>query len=167
MDQALPEAEVLAGFQAMLKELTINSRPLLTTLTILAGEYRAYASQIVNLIEKRLNHVRRFRLPIMYLIDSIIKDFPEEYVPIFSEHLVTLFAETFENADTENTNKVRRKLYELRTTWDDVFKPRVLYNLDVKIRQIDSGWPVRVKKNVVKKHAENGNMSSSDEFSTR
>lgn len=24
----------------------------------------------------------------------------------------------------------RKKLYELRTTWDDVFPPRILYELD-------------------------------------
>jgi len=31
----------------------------------------------------------------MYLIDSIIKEFPEDYVPIFSKNLVQLFADTF------------------------------------------------------------------------
>ena len=34
----------------------------------------------------------------MYLIDSIIKEFPEEYVPIFSNNLVKLFVETFKGS---------------------------------------------------------------------
>jgi hypothetical protein len=161
---AVQENEVTAGFHAMLEELKINSRPHLTTLTILAGEYRQYASQIVSLIETRLHRVRRYRLPVMYLIDNIIKEFPEEYVPIFSANLVTFFAETFRNAKTDE----RTKLYELRTTWDGVFQAKVLYNLDVQIHQIDAGWPIRVKKNQngVKRESENGNISSSDEFST-
>ena len=51
--------------------------------------------QIVTLIENQLNKVKKYRLPIMYLIDSIIKEFPEDYVPIFSKNLVQLFADTF------------------------------------------------------------------------
>ena len=27
----------------------------------------------------------------------------------------------------------RPKLYALRTTWDDVFEPRILYDLDIKV----------------------------------
>ena len=40
--------KVTAGFHAMLEELKINSRPHLTTLTILPGEYRQYASQVIS-----------------------------------------------------------------------------------------------------------------------
>ena len=46
-DAPVPESEVKAGFQAMLEELKVNSRPHLTTLTILAGEYRQFAKQVL------------------------------------------------------------------------------------------------------------------------
>lgn len=154
-NEEVPETEVEAGFQAMLNELKVNSRPHLTTLTILAGEYRQFAKQIVTLIENQLNKVKKYRLPIMYLIDSIIKEFPEDYVPIFSKNLVQLFADTF-----KVTVDQRPKLYALRTTWDDVFEPRILYDLDIKIKAIDCNWPVRVNR--IKETRD----SSSDEFSS-
>jgi len=154
-NEEVPETEVEAGFQAMLNELKVNSRPHLTTLTILAGEYRQFAKQIVTLIENQLNKVKKYRLPIMYLIDSIIKEFPEDYVPIFSKNLVQLFADTF-----KVTVDQRPKLYALRTTWDDVFEPRILYDLDIKIKTIDCNWPVRVNR------TRDTRDSSSDEFSS-
>lgn len=152
----VPETEVEAGFQAMLNELKVNSRPHLTTLTILAGEYRQFARQIVTLIENQLTRVKRYRLPIMYLIDSIIKEFPEEYVPIFSRNLVQIFADTF-----IVTVDQRSKLYTLRTTWDNIFEAKILYDLDIKIKTIDHNWPVRVRNNQNREAA----ASSSDEFS--
>ena len=84
----------------------------------------------MDLIEARLSRVGQYRLPIMYLVDSIIKEFPEEYVPIFSTNLVTFFSTTFEHTKPAAD---RTKLYELRNTWDDVFQAETLYNLDVKV----------------------------------
>jgi len=157
-DAPVPESEVKAGFQAMLEELKVNSRPHLTTLTILAGEYRQFAKQIVALIETQLNRVRKYKLPIMYLIDSIIKEFPEEYVPIFSNNLVKLFVETF-----KGQGESRTKMYDLRNTWDDIFAPEILFKLDVTVKNIDKNWPLRVKSTpkAIREHA-----SSSDEFSS-
>ena len=80
----------------------------------------------------------------------------------------------------------RPKLYALRTTWDDVFEPRILYDLDIKvniskfifinrmiiqmfiamtyadfqIKTIDCNWPVRVNR------TRDTRDSSSDEFSS-
>jgi hypothetical protein len=163
---APPETEVKAGFQAMLEELKVNSRPHLTTLTILAGEYRQFAKQIVGLIEAQLARVRKYRLPIMYLIDSIVKEFPEDYVPIFSNNLVKLFAETF-----KVQAEFRTKLYDLRNTWDEVFAPSLLYTLDTTVRKLDRNWPVRVhpvKPESLPVNSRTGNNAetTSDEFSS-
>ena len=38
----------------MLEELKVNSRPHLTTLTILAGEYRQYALQVIFMITDKI-----------------------------------------------------------------------------------------------------------------
>ena len=39
----------------MLEELKVNSRPHLTTLTILAGEYRQYALQVIFMITDKIS----------------------------------------------------------------------------------------------------------------
>ena len=84
----------------------------------------------------------------MYLIDSIVKEFPEDYVPIFSSNLVYLFSETFKVYVSYllilipiyfffyRQAESRTKLYDLRNTWDDVFAPSLLYTLDITVRNI-------------------------------
>lgn len=146
----------------MLNELRVNSRPHLTTLAILAGEYRAYADQIVGLIEKRLKEAPKYRIPVLYLIDHIIKDFSEDYVHHFSVNLVKLFAETFKHSSPDPD---RKKLYELRTTWDDVFPPKILYELDSTVKKIDKKWPVRVTAVKQERSSRTPHSQSSDEFS--
>ncbi|CAG5096384.1 Oidioi.mRNA.OKI2018_I69.XSR.g14592.t1.cds [Oikopleura dioica] len=158
-DQAFID-NIIRGFGGMLNELRVNSRPHLTTLAILAGEYRAHADQIVDLIEQRLREAPKYRIPVLYLIDHIIKDFPDEYVHHFSTNLVKLFAETFRHSSPDPD---RKKLYELRTTWDDVFPPRILYELDSTVKNIDKKWPVRVVKS--ERSSRTPHSQSSDEFS--
>lgn len=153
---------VIRGFGGMLNELRVNSRPHLTTLAILAGEYRAYADQIVGLIEKRLKEAPKYRIPVLYLIDHIIKDFSEDYVHHFSVNLVKLFAETFKHSSPDPD---RKKLYELRTTWDDVFPPKILYELDSTVKKIDKKWPVRVTAVKQERSSRTPHSQSSDEFS--
>lgn len=38
--------------------------------------------------------------------------------------------------------RTRKKLYELRHTWNEVFPKSRLYGLDVKIQSIDPAWPL-------------------------
>ncbi|CBY15320.1 unnamed protein product [Oikopleura dioica] len=117
---------------------------------------------IVGLIEKRLKEAPKYRIPVLYLIDHIIKDFPEEYVHHFSVNLVKLFAETFKHSSPDPD---RKKLYELRTTWDDVFPPKILYELDSTVKKIDKKWPVRVTAVKQEQSSRTPHSQSSDEFS--
>jgi pre-mRNA cleavage complex 2 protein Pcf11 len=41
--------------------------------------------------------------------------------------------------------KTREKMYNLRTTWNDVFSQTKLYALDVKVNCIDPNWPITAK----------------------
>lgn len=41
----------------------------------------------------------------------------------------------------ENT---RKSLFKLRSTWDDVFPPKKLYALDVKVNSVDPAWPIKL-----------------------
>lgn len=36
----------------------------------------------------------------------------------------------------------RKALYKLRLTWNEVFSNRTLYDVDVRIKQIDHAWPI-------------------------
>ena len=38
--------------------------------------------------------------------------------------------------------KTRKKLYELRLTWNGIFSRSRLYNLDIQIHRLDPTWPI-------------------------
>ena len=42
----------------------------------------------------------------------------------------------------QSDEKTRKKLYELRHTWNDVFAKSKLYMLDTKVQGVDPAWPV-------------------------
>lgn len=41
---------------------------------------------------------------------------------------------------------IRKKMFALRQTWNDVFPPAKLYTLDVKVKAIDLNWPITAQK---------------------
>lgn len=41
---------------------------------------------------------------------------------------------------------IRKKMFALRQTWNDVFPPAKLYTLDVKVNAIDINWPISAQK---------------------
>ncbi|KAH9397336.1 mRNA 3' end processing factor [Tyrophagus putrescentiae] len=134
----------VAGFRHELDLLLINSKPMITMLTMLADDYKdSYAAEIADCIEERLFAVQsvEVKLPTLYLIDSICKNLGESsaYVALFQRKLVRIFTHTFERAKDDKT---RLLLHKLRTTWNDVFHPEVLHLLDVAVHRLDPGWPV-------------------------
>lgn len=38
--------------------------------------------------------------------------------------------------------EVRQRMFSLRHTWNEVFQPTKLYELDVSVNQIDPKWPI-------------------------
>lgn len=36
----------------------------------------------------------------------------------------------------------RASMFKLRQTWSDVFPPKKLYALDVRVKSIDPAWPI-------------------------
>lgn len=41
---------------------------------------------------------------------------------------------------------IRKKMFALRQTWNDVFPQSKLYTLDVRVNQIDPHWPIVAQK---------------------
>uniref|UniRef100_K7F5E1 Pre-mRNA cleavage complex 2 protein Pcf11 n=1 Tax=Pelodiscus sinensis TaxID=13735 RepID=K7F5E1_PELSI len=137
-----PEAreDACRDYQSSLEDLTFNSKPHINMLTILAEENVPFAKDIVSLIEAQIAKAPPTeKLPVMYLMDSIVKNVGREYLTAFTKNLVATFICVFEKVD-ENT---RKSLFKLRSTWDEIFPLKKLYALDVRVNSLDPAWPIK------------------------
>ncbi|XP_003743974.1 pre-mRNA cleavage complex 2 protein Pcf11 [Galendromus occidentalis] len=131
--------EPAAEFASSLRDLTTNSKPLITMLTMIAEESKEHAAKIVEIIEDYLKTSEpHIKLPSLYLVDSIVKNIGEPYIGLFNENIVRNFLMVFREGD----EKVRAALFKLRQTWKDIFTERKLYALDVNTQAVDPNWPV-------------------------
>ncbi|MBN3308854.1 PCF11 protein, partial [Amia calva] len=127
-------------YQSSLEDLTFNSKPHINMLTILAEENLNFAKDIVAIIEAQIAKAPATeKLPVLYLVDSIVKNVGREYLGAFTKNLVTTFICVFEKVD-ENT---RKSLFKLRSTWENIFPLKILYGLDRTVNAIDPAWPIR------------------------
>ncbi|CAK1542774.1 unnamed protein product [Leptosia nina] len=136
------EKEIAEEYASSLADLTVNSKPLINMLTILAEENVDHAGVIVDTVEKHLEKVQAdIKLPVLYLVDSIIKNVGGAYTQKFSQTIVNMFTKTFKQVD----EKVRSQMFKLRETWHEVFPSTKLYQLDVKVNLIDPAWPIQAQ----------------------
>ncbi|KAF7723319.1 hypothetical protein EC973_002116 [Apophysomyces ossiformis] len=105
---------VRRNYRTALYELTFNSKPIITNLTILAQENQHAANVIVREIEQqiRLNAPGQ-KLPVLYLIDSICKNVGEVYVNHFARNIVSIFLDAY----TRTEPHTRRNFERLLQTW--------------------------------------------------
>ncbi|XP_078143008.1 pre-mRNA cleavage complex 2 protein Pcf11 isoform X2 [Centroberyx gerrardi] len=140
MDDGAAREDACREYQSSLEDLTFNSKPHINMLTILAEENLHFAKDIVAIIEAQISKAPPSeKLPVLYLVDSIVKNVGGEYLAVFAKNLVTSFICVFEKVD-EN---IRKSLFKLRSTWDDVFPLKKLYALDVRVNSQDSAWPIK------------------------
>ncbi|XP_055840364.1 uncharacterized protein LOC129907897 isoform X2 [Episyrphus balteatus] len=136
------EQKVAEEYLSSLADLNMNSKPLINMLTILAEENIEYAAVIVKVVEQHIAKVHPdIKLPILYLIDSIVKNVKNTYIPLFSQCIVNIFCGVFEQV----SEKIRERMYTLRQTWNEVFTAQKLYTLDVKVNCMDRNWPITAK----------------------
>ncbi|XP_054736498.1 uncharacterized protein LOC129243479 isoform X1 [Anastrepha obliqua] len=137
------EARVAEEYLSSLSDLTCNSKPLINMLTMLAEENIACAPVIVKVVEQHIAKVPPdIKLPLLYLIDSIVKNVKSTYIHLFSQCIVNIFCDVFEKVN----EKIRERMYALRLTWNEVFPSQKLYALDVKVKRIDNNWPITAKQ---------------------
>ncbi|XP_071362024.1 pre-mRNA cleavage complex 2 protein Pcf11 [Trachinotus anak] len=140
MDDKAAREDACREYQSSLEDLTFNSKPHINMLTILAEENLNFAKDIVAIIEAQISKAPTTeKLPVLYLVDSIVKNVGGEYLAVFAKNLITSFICVFEKVD-ENT---RKSLFKLRSTWDDVFPLKKLYALDVRVNSLDPAWPIK------------------------
>ncbi|KAK6060267.1 hypothetical protein COOONC_02078 [Cooperia oncophora] len=131
-----------------LDELVNNNKTQINLLTILAEDYQQHAASIVDTIEKQIYTVPKAqKLPIMYVADSIMKNIPNsDYKELFAKIVVRIFVHVF----LEGDEVVRAAMYRLRQTWGDIFNRSKLYQLDIKVNEIDRAWPLTALKQPAK-----------------
>ncbi|KAF9280013.1 hypothetical protein BGZ68_007554 [Mortierella alpina] len=88
-------------YRSELASLTFNSKPIITSLTIAAGENASVSKVIVQTIEERLRTAPpNQKLPTLYLIDSIIKNVGGPYLNLFGRTIVNLFLDAYAVVDS-------------------------------------------------------------------
>ncbi|KAF7793670.1 hypothetical protein EIP86_004785 [Pleurotus ostreatoroseus] len=101
-------------YTARLAELTVNSRPIIQNLSMIAQDYQRYADTVVSCIETHIRRAPPFaKLPAFYLLDAICKNVFEPYARLFTPVVVRLFLDTYELVD----QSTRQKMDEMLLTW--------------------------------------------------
>lgn len=113
-------------YRQALAELTQPAKPVINSLTITADKNKQHASAIVQALESQLSNVRpHLKLPLVYLMDSILKNVGGIYIEQFSTNLVQTFMTTYDCCDPA----VREKLLRVLGTWPSVFPAEILQEI--------------------------------------
>ncbi|KAF2660164.1 hypothetical protein K491DRAFT_674945 [Lophiostoma macrostomum CBS 122681] len=111
---SLTSDEVAADFKDALLDLKVNSRPEISNLTIIAKENTEHAEAISRELENHIRTIRpEWKLPALYVLDSIVKNVGTPYTVYLGRNLYRTFMDAYTLMDPGN----RRAMEGLLRTW--------------------------------------------------
>ncbi|CAH8500353.1 unnamed protein product [Schistosoma turkestanicum] len=136
-------ADILSTFKKDLENLKDNDKYKINALTIYARDNKDIVGVAQSIVDITIKHVQMIpaglKLLGLYVIDSIVKNVGTPYRKLYTLDIVDAFVHSFQSIRDE---KGRLKLYNLRTTWKDIFPNSRMYELDIRVREHDPAWPL-------------------------
>ena len=130
------EEEVASSYSLELSDLTFNSRPIISALTMIADESINFSATIARVVlDKIASAPPSQKLPVIYLLDSISKNVRRDYLRHFAPRLPDTIGDAFVASDP----KVRASMHKLLKTWTGVFPAEVLARVAARFSSAEIG----------------------------